>query len=197
LSGSAIRRAFLAGVLAAGLTVAGCSQRMDVDPKNEPLSESGFFPYGQTVRPQVAGTVARESAGPNDTVYTGKVNGQYAGSIPLPLTRELLERGHQRFNIYCSPCHGRLGDGQGMIVQRGLQGPVSFHEQRFLDYPPGYFFDVITNGRGAMYPYGYRIAPRDRWAIIAYIRALQLSQNASVNDVPPDRLAQMRGNNAP
>ena len=167
-----------------------------MDPKNEPMSESGFFPNGQTVRPEIPGTVAHTAPGLNDPVYSGKVNGQYAENIPMPVNRELLEHGRQQYDIFCSPCHSRVGDGQGMIVKRGMKGPVSFHEQRFLNYPPGYFFDVITNGRGAMYPYGYRIPPKDRWAIIAYIRALQLSQNATVNDVPPDKRAQMKGNQA-
>jgi mono/diheme cytochrome c family protein len=166
---------------------------MNVQPKQEPLVESDFFTDGQSARPFVEGTVARGHLEEDEFLYQGKVDGQWADSFPFPITRDVLERGRQRFNIFCSPCHGELGDGQGMIVQRGLQGPVSFHEQRFLNYPTGYFFNVITNGRGAMYPYGYRVPVDDRWAIIAYIRTLQFSQNATVADVPAQARQTLEG----
>ena len=170
-----------------------CVQKMNTEPKYKPLAESDFFTDGQSARPLVAGTVARGHLHEDEFLDEGKVNGRWVDSFPFPITREVLERGRQRFNIFCSPCHGELGDGQGMIVKRGLRGPVSFHEKRFLEYPTGYFFNVITNGRGAMYPYGYRIPVNDRWAIIAYIRALQFSQNATLADMPPVERQRLEG----
>ena len=118
--------------------------------------------------------------------YTGKgPDGKPLDAFPFPVTKEVIERGQERFNIYCSPCHGRLGNGDGMIVRRGFRHPPSYHIDRLRSRPNGYIYDVITNGFGAMPDYAAQIAPRDRWAIVAYIRALQLSQNATVNDVPP------------
>ena len=122
----------------------------------------------------------------DDRLYTGRVNGEYAESIPLPVTKEFLLRGQERFNIFCSPCHGRVGDGQGMIAQRGFPQPPSFHSERLREEPVGYYYDVITNGFGVMYSYASRIQPRDRWAIVAYIRALQLSQNSTLEDLPAE-----------
>ncbi len=122
----------------------------------------------------------------DDRLYTGRVNEEYAESIPLPVTREFLLRGQERYNIFCAPCHSRVGDGQGMIVQRGFPQPPSFHSERLRGEPVGYYYDVITNGFGVMYSYASRREPRDRWAIVAYIRALQLSQNSNLEDLPAE-----------
>jgi mono/diheme cytochrome c family protein len=169
------------------LVCAGCRLDMHVQPRYNPYDPSNFFNDGQSARLPVAGTVPRGelTLGPDELLYTGKLNGQPATGFPFPVTREILERGRERFNINCSPCHGLTGDGDGMIVQRGLQRPTSFHDDRLRNASVGYFFEVITNGFGVMYPYGYRVPPRDRWAIIAYVRALQLSRQVSVSDLPP------------
>ncbi len=175
------------GALAAAAVLAlthGCAQKMDVQPRQSAMSTSDFFRDGSSARPLVDGTVARGQLRDDPFLYTGQVNGVWVDSFPFPVTNQVVVRGRQRYNIFCSPCHGELGDGDGMVVRRGFRGPVSFHDKRFLGYPVGYFFGVITNGRGAMYPYGYRIPVNDRWAIVAYIRALQLSQSASLSDVP-------------
>ncbi len=150
------------------------------------MTRRDFFGDGQSARLPVAGTVPRGdlTLGPNELLYTGKVNGQPADAFPFPVTREILERGRERYNMFCSPCHGFSGDGDGMIVQRGFRRPPSLHDDRLRTAPAGHFFDVITNGFGAMYPYGYRVPPRDRWAIIAYMRALQLSRQVPIADVP-------------
>jgi mono/diheme cytochrome c family protein len=161
---------------------------MHVQPRYDPYEPSAFFADGRSERPPVPGTVARGqmTAGPDQVLYSGKINGADANGFPFPVTREVLNRGRERYNIFCTPCHGMGGDANGIIVQRGFQPPPSFHIDRLRAAPPGHFFDVITNGLGAMYPYGYRIEPRDRWAIAAYIRALQLSRNATIGDVPDE-----------
>ena len=130
------------------------------------------------------------SAG-TDYLNTGKMGDQWGTAIPLPVTRELMERGQQRFNIYCTPCHGRLGFGNGMVVQRGYRPPPSLHDEKIRNQPVGYWYDVMTNGFGAMPPYRAQVAPEDRWAIAAYIRALQLSQRATTADVPRDKVAEL------
>ena len=186
-------RAFaVAGLL---LFCAGCRQDMHVQPRYNPYDPSEFFADGQSARLPVEGTVPRGdlTMGPDELLYTGKVNGQDATAFPFPVTREVLDRGRERFNIYCSPCHGMSGDGDGMIVQRGFRRPPSLHVDRLRNAPPGHYFDVITNGFGVMYPYNYRVPPRDRWAIIAYIRALQLSRQASIDDVPPAERRKLQG----
>lgn len=126
-------------------------------------------------------------------MYTGKVNGAVVDEFPFPVTRQILQRGRERFNIYCEPCHGMTGDGDGMIVQRGFRRPPSLHSDHLRAAPAGYVFDVISNGFGVMYSYGYRIVPRDRWAIVSYIRALQLSRQASINDVPAAERKKLQG----
>jgi mono/diheme cytochrome c family protein len=156
---------------------------MVIQPKLKPYQPSVFFPDGRSARPLVAGTVARGDLGENPAYSTGKEGDLLVDTIPVKVDRTLLERGQQRFNIYCSPCHSKAGDGRGMIVRRGFPTPPRFDEQRLLDAPVGHFFHVITNGYGAMYSYASRITVEDRWAIVAYIRALQLSQHASVDDV--------------
>ena len=130
------------------------------------------------------GTVARGQLRDDDWTYTGKVDGQFVDAFPFPITEADMKRGQDRFNAYCTPCHGRLGDGQGMVVQRGLRQAASYHQDRLRQEKVGYFFDVMTNGFGAMQSYAEAVPVRDRWLIVAYIRALQLSQNATVADVP-------------
>jgi len=162
--------------------------------RTKPLESTQFFADGRSARPLVDGTVARGYAMVSDEeeyLRTGKIKGQLGNQMPFPLTRQVLERGQDRFTIFCTPCHDHLGNGQGMIVQRGLARPPSYHIDRLRQAPLGHFVDVMTNGFGAMYPYAYRIAPRDRWAIAAYIRVLQLSQGTTVADVPEDQLSKL------
>jgi hypothetical protein len=174
-------------VLLLGLVLGAgaCRQDMHNQPRYKPLGGSAFFEDGRASRPPVEGTVPRGYARTDEHFYTGKVNGRLVETFPFPITRRVLERGRERYDIFCAPCHGRDGYGEGMIVQRGFRRPPSFHTDRLRRAPVGHFFDVITNGFGTMYGYASRIPPEDRWAIIAYIRALQLSQNATLEDVPP------------
>ena len=170
------------------LVLSGCDMLdMYDEPRFEPLEASTFFDDGTSARPLVAGTVARGNLREDEGFYSGKVDGNYVSTLPLDLDEQLLLRGQERFNIYCSPCHGRVGDGNGMIVQRGFRRPPSFvSTDRLLNAPVGHFYDVISNGFGAMPSYASRVTPHDRWAIVAYIRALQRSQNGSINDVPAE-----------
>jgi len=168
------------------VAVGACRQDMHNQPKYIPLRDSQFFADGSSARPLVEDTVARGTLQEDAAFYTGKENGTELATLPFPLTQEVLDRGEQRFNIYCSPCHDRTGSGQGMIVRRGYRQPPSYHIDRLRQAPIGHFFDVMTNGFGAMPDYRAQIAPRDRWAIAAYIRALQLSQHASESDVPAE-----------
>ena len=171
--------------LVLALLAAGCRQQMDDQPRYEPLEASRFFPDGQSSRPRVEGTVARGELHADAALYTGKTGGQLVEKLPVPLTADLLARGRERYDIYCSPCHDRLGTGKGMIVRRGYREPPSLHIERLRQAPAGHFFDVTTNGFGAMPAYAHQVAVRDRWAIVAYIRALQRSQRATLADVPP------------
>ncbi len=159
-------------------------QAMYDQPKYEPMEASSFFADGLSSRQPVRGTVARGQLRLDAHFYAGKVNGELAETFPVAVTREVLERGHARYDIFCSPCHDRAGTGNGMVVQRGFRQPPSFHIDRLREAPVGHFFDVMTSGYGAMYSYASRITPQDRWAIAAYVRALQLSQNATLEDVP-------------
>jgi hypothetical protein len=179
---------WLAAVCAA-LLLTGCRLDMHEQPRYNPYSPSTFFADGVSERQPVEGTVPRGEVlgGPDEITDSGTLNGHDIDAFPFPITRAVLDRGRERFNIFCAPCHGLGGDGDGMIVQRGFQQPPSYHIERLRNAPVGHFFSVITNGFGAMYPYGYRILPRDRWAIIAYIRALQLSRQGTINDVPEDQ----------
>jgi mono/diheme cytochrome c family protein len=174
------------------LMISGCRQDMHNQPKYRPLRASGFFDNGSSARPLVDGTVARGTLQTDDPAFfTGKVNNQPIAELPFPVTSELVDRGQQRFNIYCTPCHDATGSGNGMVVQRGLRPPPSFHIDRLRQAPAGHFFDTITNGFGAMPDYRAQIVPRDRWAIVAYIRALQLSQHATTADIgDPAKLSQ-------
>jgi mono/diheme cytochrome c family protein len=171
------------------LLSAGCRQDMHDAPRYEAFEASDTFGDKRASRVAPVGTVARGWLREDEALYTGKVNGQAVAAFPFAIARADLERGQQRFNIYCTPCHGRLGDGNGMVVQRGLRQAASFHQDRLREETPGYFFDVITNGFGAMPDYATQIPVQDRWLIVAYVKALQLSQHASVEDVPADRRA--------
>jgi len=166
------------------LALAGCRQDMHDQPRFKPLAMSDFYADLRSARPPVEGAVARGQLHEDAYFYTGKIGNNPGDYLPFPATREVLERGQQRFNIYCAPCHSRLGDGNGMIVQRGFKQPPSYHIERLEKAPLGYFFDVMTNGFGAMPSYVAQIPERDRWAIVAYIRALQLSQHATQAEVP-------------
>ena len=171
-------------VVAAALTVAGCRQDMHDTPRYEVYEANASFPDGRASRNLPVGTVARGQQRDDEHLYTGKVNGVPAATFPFAIGDGELARGRERYNIYCSPCHGLLGDGNGMVVQRGLRQAATYHQERLQRAQSGYFFDVITNGFGAMQGYAEQIPPRDRWMIAAYVRALQLSQNASIDDVP-------------
>jgi mono/diheme cytochrome c family protein len=165
--------------------LAGCRLDMHVQPRLNPLAKSDFFADERSARPLVPGTVARGDLRQDTYFYTGKIGDTPGDFMPFPVTEDVLARGRERFNIYCSPCHSRLGDGNGMIPQRGFRRPPSYHIERLRKAPLGYFFDVMTNGFGAMPDYSSQIQPPDRWAIVAYIRALQLSQNATRTELPP------------
>ena len=178
---------------------AACRQDMFNQPRAKPLAASDFFDDGSSARPPVPGTVARGNLRADRIFYTGiGPDERFAALLPVPLTRDLLERGQQRFAIFCSPCHGRTGDGRGMIPRRGFKEPPSYHIDRLRAQPIGYFFDVMTNGFGEMSPYASQVPPADRWAIAAYVRALQLSQHAVLSEVPaPDRRAIERSRSSP
>jgi mono/diheme cytochrome c family protein len=156
---------------------------MHNQPKYKPLRASEFFRDGSSARPVVEGTVARGTLQEDEAFFTGKVSGAAVTEMPFAVDAHVLDRGEQRYNIYCTPCHDATGSGKGMVVQRGYRPPPSFHDERLRAAAPGHFFDVITSGFGAMPDYRAQIAPRDRWAIVAYIRALQLAQRASTSDV--------------
>jgi mono/diheme cytochrome c family protein len=186
------RRVTPALLLAAMLLAGGCRLDMHDQPKYTPLRQSDFFADGRAARPLVEGTVARGLLNEDEQLNTGKVNGQLAADFPFPVTAEVVARGRERYDIFCSPCHDRTGGGNGMIVRRGYRRPPTFHQDRLRQAPPGHFVDVMTNGFGAMPDYRSQVPPRDRWAITAYLRALQLSANATLSEVPPgerERLA--------
>jgi hypothetical protein len=166
----------------ATLLLAGCRQDMQDQPRFKPLAESDFYADLRSARPPVEGTVARGQLHEDEYLYTGKVGDNPGDYMPFAVTEDILARGRERFNIYCAPCHSRTGDGNGMIVQRGYKHPPTFHQDRLRKAPLGYFFDVMTNGFGAMPDYASQIPVRDRWCIVAYIRALQFSQNATQAD---------------
>jgi len=180
------------GLCAAMLSVVagGCQIRQDMadQPKNTPLSPSPFFDDGRSERPLIENTVARGSIADEDLFVPKESN-----AFPLPLTPELLNRGQERYRIFCSPCHGIQGDGNGMVSMRGMKHPPSYHDPRLRQVSNGYLYDVITNGFGGMLSYSAQVPPADRWAIIAYVRALQLSRNAPVSELPPDVRAKLPG----
>lgn len=172
------------GAATALLLIAGCRQDMQDEPKMIPQRGSAFFPDGRSARPQVANTVARGQLDQDQYFYTGLVNGKEQDAMPFPVNMTVLERGQERFNIYCTPCHSRVGNGDGMIVQRGYKPAGNFHDAKRLAQPLSHYFYVMTNGYGAMPDYSAQLTPVDRWAVAAYIRALQLSQSATRSDVP-------------
>jgi len=182
--GAKVRRISV-GLLAcaAVLSLAACRLDMQVQPYYRPLSESKFFADKRAARPIIEGTVAHSEIEGDTYFYTGKVGSVPGDYMPFPVTAEVLARGQQRYNIYCSPCHSEVGDGNGMIVQRGYKRPPSYNTERLLKEPLGHFFDVISHGYGVMPDYATQVQPKDRWAIAAYIRALQLSQGASKSDL--------------
>jgi len=182
---------------AATALLTACRQDMHDTPRYEPYEASTFYADGRASRALPVGTVARGQLREDDATYTGKVDGQFVDAFPFPIAEADLKRGQDRFNAYCTPCHGRLGDGQGMVVQRGLRQAASYHQDRLRQEKVGYFFDVMTNGFGAMPDYRAQVAPEDRWAIAAYIRALQLSQHATTADVPPDRIKELDASEHP
>jgi len=172
--------------------LAGCRRDMFLQPSEKPLERSEFFRDNEMAsRPLPAHTVARGQLDEDEAFYRGMIGTNLITQFPMPITREVLLRGQERFNIYCAPCHGRTGEGNGMIPQRGYPSPPSYHTDRLRTVPVGHFFDVITRGYGVMYPYANRVEPADRWAIAAYIRALQLSQDAKISDVPNADRAQL------
>ena len=196
---SILRSAFCVLLL---VGVAGCRQKMANQARYDPLEASDFFADGMASRPRIAGTVARGELVTNPYFETGKIGTELGDGFPFPVTAEVMDRGQERFNIYCAQCHGRLGDGQGMIPSRGYRRPPSFHTATLRAAKTGHLFDVMTNGFGAMPPYRTMIPTADRWAIAAYVRALQLSQGATMSDVPADQRnfgaqAQLNGGQAP
>jgi len=177
---------------AAALALAGCHEDMYNQPRYEPLERSDFFDDERSARPLVPGTIPYGAEPATDVKHTGRdASGELTTELPLPLNAALLERGRERFNIFCAVCHGRAGDGNGMIVQRGYRQPPTYHSDRLRGVPIGHFFDVMTSGFGAMPSYALQVPIEDRWAIAAYIRALQLSQYATVDDVPANLRAQL------
>lgn len=170
--------------LLAVVGLAGCRQDMHDQPRFKSLARSDFYADQRSARTPVEGTVARGQLHEDVYFYTGKIGANPGDYMPFPVTADVVQLGRERYNIYCAPCHSQLGDGKGMVVQRGFQPPPSYHIERLRKAPLGYFFDVMTNGFGAMPDYASQIPPRDRWCIVAYIRALQLSQSATAADVP-------------
>ena len=178
-------------IIALAVAVAGCRQDMHDAPRYEVYEASDLFADGRASRVPPAGTVARGWLREDEALHTGKINGETVDRIPFAITGADLRRGQERYNIYCTPCHGQLGDGNGMVVQRGLRQAATYHQDRLREERIGYFFDVMTNGFGAMQSYAEQVPVRDRWLIAAYIRALQYSQNARVEDVPADRRGEL------
>jgi mono/diheme cytochrome c family protein len=176
------------GALAVGsiwLFLAGCRQDMHDQPKYVPLRESDFFGDMRSARPLPVGVVARDHLNEDTYLYTGKINGNLGTVFPFPITDEDMKRGQERYTIYCTPCHSPLGDGNGTVVQRGYKRPPAYTDPKVLNTPIGHYFDVMTNGYGAMPDYSSQVSAEDRWRIAAYIKALQLSQQATLADVPP------------
>lgn len=182
------------GALISLFLLPGCElrQAMYNQPRLKAMTANSFFPDGRSARLPVAGTIARGQLRLDKHFYEGKGDTGLATTVPMPLTKALLERGHQRFDIYCAPCHDRTGRGNGMVVQRGMKRPPSYHQDRLRQAPVGYFYDVITNGFGVMTSYASRIPPEDRWAIAAYVRTLQFSQDASFDQLPTEDQRQLQ-----
>lgn len=177
----------------AGFAIAGCRQQMADQPHQRPLQPSSFFDDGMASRPAEPGTVARTGREQNDHLLSGKIDGKLADTFPFQVTMEVLARGQERYEIFCSPCHDRLGTGQGMIVRRGFTPARSFHDARLREAPAGHFFEVMTQGFGTMPSYANQMSEHDRWSVIAYIRALQFSRNARLDELPPEDREKMKG----
>ena len=173
-----------AAALAGCAVLAGCRQDMHNQPKFIPQRGTDFYADGRSARPQVENTVARGQRREDAYFYTGMQDGKEGNVMPFPVTMQVLERGQERYNIYCTPCHSRVGNGEGMIVQRGYRPAGNYHTPRLMAAPLGHFFFVVTNGFGAMPDYAAQLSPQDRWAVVAYIKALQLSQEATPADAP-------------
>lgn len=188
-----MRNRFQLGVVVLSVAaLAACRQDMHDQPKYIPLRPTTFFADGRSARQLPDNTVARGHLNEDSAYFTGRdASGKLVTELPVPLTKELLLRGQNRFNVYCTPCHDQTGSGNGMVVQRGFRRPPSYHIDRLREMPVGHFYDVITNGLGAMQDYSAQVQPADRWAIAAYIRALQLSQHASIDDVPAEARTQL------
>jgi len=178
-----MQRAITGVAMLSVLVLAGCRQDMHNQPKFVPQRGTTFFADGRSARPQVENTVGRDQMHEAAYFYTGLIDGKEGDGLPLPLTEAMMQRGQERYNLYCTPCHSRVGNGNGMIVQRGYKPAGNFHTDRLRQAPLGHFFQVMTNGYGAMPDYSAQLTPEDRWAVAAYVRALQLSQNAKESDV--------------
>jgi mono/diheme cytochrome c family protein len=192
-SNSSLRSLTLVTLVAIGLAGCGNTLRQDManQPRQNPLSPSDFFADGRSERPVLENTVVRGSVA-DEALFVPKDS----NAFPVQISMELLERGQERYAIFCSPCHGLQGDGNGMVAMRGMKHPPSYHQERLRSVPNGYVYDVVTNGFGAMYGYSAQIPPRDRWAIIAYLRALQLSRNAHVAELPAELLEKLMAEGA-
>lgn len=184
-----------AAVLLAAVTLllAGCGRNMFDQPRADPNEASPFFPDGSVNQPVEEGTLSRDEGAVDPAFASGQGPDGPLTELPVEPSIELLRLGQERYNVFCAPCHGYDGSGNGMIVQRGFPQPTSFHQQRLLDAPVGYYVNAIANGFGRMFPYASRVPPEERWAIAAYVRALQVSQNAAVDDLPDDLLEQLDG----
>ncbi len=193
MSGRLSRYFGVSGLIFAAILLAACRQDMHDQPKYKSLRASNLFKDSRSARPLVEGTVSRGQLRDDELLYTGRNGEELTQVFPFPVTRALLARGRERYDIFCTPCHSHLGDGNGMVIQRGFRRPPSFHIDRLRDAPAGHYFDVITNGFGAMASYSSRISAADRWAIIAYVRALQLSQNATPDDAPAGEREKLLG----
>ncbi|HWC18796.1 MAG TPA: cytochrome c [Terriglobales bacterium] len=189
-----LRHKLMLALLAAGivLVAGGCRQDMHNQPKYVTYRSSEFFRDGLSERQPVIGTVARGDLHADSYFYTGRNGTKEGDQFPFPITMQVMERGRERYDIYCSPCHSRVGDGNGMIVKRGYRQAANFHLPRYLTQPVGHYYDVISHGWGAMPDYAAQIEPVDRWAIAAYIRALQYAQNGTMADVPADQRGQVK-----
>lgn len=184
---------FAAFLIAQLLLLTGCRRDMFDQPRSKPLAASDFFPNGAASRPLPPHTVPRGFLNEDDAFYTGAVGTNLVTEFPFPITRAVLERGRERFEIACAPCHGRTGEGDGMIVQRGFPAPPSYHTERLRAAPVGHFYDVMTRGYGVMFSQAPRVEPADRWAIVAYIRVLQLSRHATLAELSSEERAKLEG----
>ena len=173
------------------LALTACRQDMHDQPRYKPLAGTDFFGDGRSARPEIDGTVARGHLRTDTARFTGKVDGQDIDAFPFPITKDDLARGQQRFNIYCSPCHGAVGDGNGVVKKYGMGAVPTYHDDRLRKMADGEIFNTITNGKGQMNPYADKLKAPDRWAVIAYVRALQRAQTGTAADVPEDHKAEL------